>query len=48
VRSLARTPETVRWVRRYSSLGEHAAVWLALGGAAIAMGILLVSRSDDR
>jgi membrane-associated phospholipid phosphatase len=31
VRSLARTPETVRWVRRYSTLGEHAGVWL-LGG----------------
>ena len=25
LRSLARTPETVRWVRRYSTLGEHAA-----------------------
>ncbi len=36
-RSLAHTPETVRWVRRYSLLGEHAAVWLAGGmaGAAI-------------
>ena len=35
-RSLAHTPETVRWVRRYSLLGEHAAVWLAggLAGAA--------------
>ena len=30
-RSLARTPETVRWVRRYSHLGEHGAVWLGLG-----------------
>ena len=34
MRSLAHTPETVRWVRRYSALGEHAAVWFALGGAA--------------
>jgi membrane-associated phospholipid phosphatase len=37
VRSLAHTPQTVRWVRRYSQLGEHGAVWLALGlaGAAV-------------
>jgi membrane-associated phospholipid phosphatase len=35
VRSLARTPETVRWARRYSTLGEHAAVWV-LGGLACA------------
>jgi membrane-associated phospholipid phosphatase len=35
VRSLARTPDTVRWVRRYSTLGEHAAVWI-LGGLACA------------
>jgi membrane-associated phospholipid phosphatase len=34
VRSLARTPHSVRWVRRYSTLGEHAAVWLALGAGA--------------
>jgi len=33
-RTLARTPGTVRWVRRYSTLGEHAAVWLALGAGA--------------
>jgi membrane-associated phospholipid phosphatase len=33
VRSLARTPDTVRWVRRYSRLGEHGAVWLTLGAA---------------
>ncbi|HEX2411641.1 MAG TPA: phosphatase PAP2 family protein [Solirubrobacteraceae bacterium] len=31
VRSLAHTPETVRWVRRYSRLGEHGAVWLVVG-----------------
>jgi decaprenylphosphoryl-5-phosphoribose phosphatase len=37
VRSLARTPDTVRWVRRYSTLGEHAAVWLAGGLAAAAV-----------
>jgi membrane-associated phospholipid phosphatase len=30
-RSLARTPDRVRWVRRFSRLGEHGAVWLALG-----------------
>jgi membrane-associated phospholipid phosphatase len=37
VRSLARTPETVRWVRRYSTLGEHASLWLlgGLGAAAV-------------
>jgi undecaprenyl-diphosphatase len=36
-RAMARTPDTVRWVRRYSRLGEHGAVWLAvgLGGAAL-------------
>jgi len=31
VRSLARTPVSVRAVRRFSRLGEHGAVWLALG-----------------
>lgn len=35
VRSLARTPGSVRWVRRYSRLGEHAAVWLAIGVAGV-------------
>jgi decaprenylphosphoryl-5-phosphoribose phosphatase len=37
VRSLGHTPRTVLWVRRYSQLGEHGAVWLALGllGAAV-------------
>src|SRR4051794_4014291 len=36
VRSLAHTPDHVRWVRRYSRLGEHGAVWLAFGaGAAV-------------
>ena len=33
VRSLGHTPESVRWVRRYSRLGEHGAVWLVLGAA---------------
>jgi membrane-associated phospholipid phosphatase len=33
VRSVARTRESVRWVRSYSRLGEHAAVWLAVGAA---------------
>jgi membrane-associated phospholipid phosphatase len=36
-RALARTPDTVRWVRRYSRLGEHGAVWLALGAAGTAV-----------
>jgi membrane-associated phospholipid phosphatase len=31
IRSLAHTPDRVRWVRRFSHLGEHGAVWLALG-----------------
>jgi len=31
VRSLARTPENVARVRRFSRLGEHGAAWLALG-----------------
>ena len=35
VRSLARTPASVRWVRRYSRLGEHGMVWLALGAAGV-------------
>jgi undecaprenyl-diphosphatase len=36
-RALAHAPDTVRWVRRYSRLGEHGAVWLAVGvgGAAL-------------
>jgi membrane-associated phospholipid phosphatase len=33
LRSLARTPASVLWVRRYSRLGEHGAVWLAVGAA---------------
>jgi membrane-associated phospholipid phosphatase len=37
VRGVARTPDTVRWVRRYSRLGEHAAVWIAAGAAGIAL-----------
>ena len=37
VRRVARTPETVRWVRSYSRLGEHGAVWLATGAAGIAL-----------
>src|SRR5918992_91005 len=35
VRRVARTPETVRWVRSYSRLGEHGAVWLATGAAGV-------------
>jgi membrane-associated phospholipid phosphatase len=34
VRLLAHTPETVTWVRRYSHLGEHGAIWLVSGAAA--------------
>jgi membrane-associated phospholipid phosphatase len=33
VRGFARTPEHVRDVRRFSRLGEHGALWLALGAA---------------
>jgi membrane-associated phospholipid phosphatase len=36
-RSLARTPETVRWVKRYSHLGEHGMVWFALGAGGVAI-----------
>ena len=34
-RSMARTPGTVRWVRRYSHLGEHGMVWFGLGAAGV-------------
>ena len=34
-RSLARTPETVRWVKRYSGLGEHGMVWFGLGACGV-------------
>jgi membrane-associated phospholipid phosphatase len=37
VRGVARTAHRVRWVRRYSRLGEHAAVWLAAGATGIAL-----------
>jgi membrane-associated phospholipid phosphatase len=37
VRGVARTPDTVRWVRRYSRLGEHAGVWLAAGAAGVVL-----------
>jgi decaprenylphosphoryl-5-phosphoribose phosphatase len=33
VRSLAHRPKRVRWMRRYSRLGEHAALWIAVGAA---------------
>jgi membrane-associated phospholipid phosphatase len=36
VRALGQTPETVRWVRRYSRLGEHGALWLVVGAAGAA------------
>ena len=44
MRSVARTRESVRWVRSYSRLGEHAAVWLAVGAA----GALLDGRRRGR
>jgi undecaprenyl-diphosphatase len=37
IRSLARTPDRVLWVRRFSRLGEHGALWLALGAAGAAV-----------
>jgi undecaprenyl-diphosphatase len=37
VRSAARPPRIVRWVRAFSSLGEHAGLWLALGAAGAAL-----------
>ena len=37
VRSVARTPDTVRYVRSYSRLGEHGAVWLATGATGMAL-----------
>jgi undecaprenyl-diphosphatase len=37
VRSVARTPDSVRWVRSYSRLGEHGAMWLACGAAGTAL-----------
>jgi membrane-associated phospholipid phosphatase len=33
IRSLARTPGRTRWIRRYSRLGEHGGLWLAVGAA---------------
>jgi membrane-associated phospholipid phosphatase len=36
VRSRARSPATIRWVRGYSRLGEHAAVWLLAGAGGMA------------
>jgi membrane-associated phospholipid phosphatase len=37
VRGVGRTPDSVRWVRRYSRLGEHGGVWLAAGAAGIVL-----------
>jgi membrane-associated phospholipid phosphatase len=37
VRSVARTPASVRWVRSYSRLGEHGAMWLATGAVGVAL-----------
>ena len=36
-RSRARTPGTVRWVKRYSHLGEHGMLWFAIGAAGMAV-----------
>jgi undecaprenyl-diphosphatase len=44
VRSLARTPASVAYVRRYSRLGEHSLGWLALG----ALGALADGRRRGR
>jgi undecaprenyl-diphosphatase len=37
VRSVARTPDSVRFVRSYSRLGEHGAVWLATGATGMVL-----------
>jgi hypothetical protein len=37
LRGIARTPDSVRWVRSYSRLGEHGVVWLATGAAGAAL-----------
>jgi len=34
---MARTPESVRWVKRYSRLGEHGMLWFALGAGGFAL-----------
>ena len=39
VRNIARTPDTVRWVRSYSRLGEHGGVWLATGAVGVALDV---------
>jgi undecaprenyl-diphosphatase len=35
IRGLAREPRRVAAVRRFSALGEHGLIWLALGGAGV-------------
>ena len=44
VRSIAHRPKHVLWIRRYSHLGEHGAIWLALG----ALGTLADGRRRGR
>jgi membrane-associated phospholipid phosphatase len=44
VRALAPRPRHVLWIRRYSHLGEHGAVWLVLG----ALGALIDGRRRGR
>ena len=34
IRLMAHRPHRARWVRRYSRLGEHGAIWLVLGATA--------------
>jgi len=44
IRASVRVPEAVEAVRAYSTLGEHGALWMALGGA----GAMLDRRRRDR
>src|SRR4051812_6622407 len=37
LRTAGHSPASERWVARFSSLGEHAGVWLAIGAAGIAL-----------
>jgi len=37
LRTAGHSPASERWIAAYSKLGSHAAVWLALGGAGMAL-----------
>lgn len=37
IRSVARTPATVTWVRHYSKLGEHGLLWYGIGATGMAI-----------